>query len=153
MTVCAWERVRGGGGRGFPRPPLVRRDREKRESIMQTASTPFSHESLPSTGTVLRETEDSSATVQAWEGTRHSAPVPPNPTASCKVRARPQQAQGWVHFPVGQSPPPPPSWDNEGPALRQVLVKPEGQAGEGSSRRGQASFRLSPTLPSSQVGF
>lgn len=93
---------------------------------MQTASAPFRQRPLPTTGTVLRKAEDSSAAAQAWEGTPRPAPVLPTLLPAVKGELDLSVPQGWAHFPGGPSLPQalPPAWD-EGTALRQVLGKPE----------------------------
>lgn len=77
MTLCVPGSERGAGAVQASRGLLWFAGTGRREkSIVQTASAPFSRKSLPSTGTVLGKTEDSSATVQAREGAPHLAPVP-----------------------------------------------------------------------------
>lgn len=77
MTLCVPGSEREAEAVKASRPPLVCRDREERESIMQIASAPFGQKTLPQTGTVLRKTADGSVTARACEETPHSAPVPP----------------------------------------------------------------------------
>lgn len=109
FCVCVWERPRGWGGQDFPLPLLpVCRNREKRESIMQIMSTPFSQKSLPPIGTASGELRTAQ---QLYEHGTSTLGTPPNPNAKCKVRALPSacpRAGSTTDLQVWQSLPLPP---------------------------------------------
>lgn len=108
--LCVWERPRGWGGQDFPLPLLpVCRNREKRESIMQIMSTPFSQKSLPPIGTASGKLRTAQQLYK--HGTATLGTHPPNPNAKCKVRALPSacpRAGSTTNLQVWQSLPLPP---------------------------------------------
>lgn len=99
FCVCVWERPRGWGGQDFPLPLLpVCRNREKRESIMQIMSTPFSQKSLPPIGTASGKLRTAQQLYK--HGTSTFGTHPPNPNAKCKVRVLPSACLGLGPLPI-----------------------------------------------------
>lgn len=156
FCVCVWERPRGWGGQDFPSPLLpVCRNREKRESIMQIMSTPFSQKPLPPIGTASGKLRTAQQLYK--HGTSTLGTHPCNPNANCKVRALPSacpRAGSTTNLQVWQSLPLPPirAAGTTRSSLRgRCWWSLRVRAGEGSLRLGPRAvrlpFHLSPKLP------
>lgn len=131
LCVCLGAGERWGGG-GFPWPLLVRTNREKRESRMQTASTRFGLRSLPLVGTASGKLRTNQ---QLYKHGNHTCSTcSPRPTANGPGRA-PTSACARL------APPRPPRWANQGTAQRQVLGSLSERAGEGSFGLGPSTAR------------